>query len=96
MTKADLISNIHSALTKNNPDLSKRAVGDVLDCCFELLGKGIKKDKRFSFPGFGTWTVKMRKARRGVNPQTGQSITIKATKTCTFKPSIEFKKALNK
>lgn len=96
MTKADLISSIHAAMAKNNPDLSKRAIGDVLDTCFTTLAKGIKKDKRFSYPGFGTWTMKMRKARKGVNPQTGQSITIKASKTCTFKPSIEFKKDLNK
>jgi len=96
MTKADLISTIHAALTKKNPDLSKRMISDIVDCCFENLGRGIKKDKRFSFPGFGTWTVKMRKARQGVNPQTGQPITIKATKTCTFKPSIEFKRDINK
>lgn len=96
MTKADLISNVHSALAKNNPDCSKRLIGEVLDNCFALLAKGIKKDKRFSYPGFGTWTAKMRKARKGVNPQTGQAITIKASKTCTFKPSVEFKKDLNK
>ena len=96
MTKADLISAVHAALTKNNPELSKRAIGDVVDCCFNTLAKGIKKDKRFTYPGFGTWTMKMRKARKGVNPQTGQAITIKASKTCTFKPSLDFKKDLNK
>jgi DNA-binding protein HU-beta len=96
MTKADLISQIHAQLAKKNPDLSKRAVSDIVDTCFATMAKGIKKDKRFSFPGFGTWTMKNRKARKGVNPQTGQTITIKASKTCTFKPSIEFKKDLNK
>lgn len=92
MTKAELVAQI----AKANKDMSKRAIAQILDECFDLLGKGIKKDKRFSFPGFGTWTVRMRKARKGVNPQTGQRITIKASKTCTFKPSIDFKKALNK
>ena len=92
MTKADLISSI----CKQNKNLSKKAVGDVMDSCFDLLAKGIKKDKRFTYPGFGTWTMKNRKARKGVNPQTGQSITIKASRTCTFKPGVEFKKSLNK
>lgn len=91
MTKAELVARI----AKQQPELSKRAIGDVLDSTFELMAQGIKKDKRFTFPGFGTWTVKTRKARKGVNPQTGQRITIKASKTCTFKPSLEFKKNLN-
>jgi DNA-binding protein HU-beta len=92
MTKAELVAQI----AKNNRDVSKRMIGTILDECFNTLARGIKKDKRFSYPGFGTWTMKQRKARKGVNPQTGQRITIKASKTCTFKPSLEFKKALNK
>jgi len=92
MTKSDLIS----AITKEVHGLSKKAIGDVVDACFTNLARGIKKDKRFTYPGFGTWTMKARKARKGVNPQTGQPISIKASKTCTFKPSLEFKKSLNK
>lgn len=92
MTKADLIS----AICKETPGLSKKAVGEVVDACFAALTRGIKKDKRFTYPGFGTWNVKQRKARKGINPQTGQTINIKASKTCTFKPSAEFKKGLNK
>lgn len=92
MTKSDLIATI----CKEQPGLSKKAVGEVVDACFSALSRGLKKDKRFTFPGFGTWTVKNRKARKGINPQTGQPITIKATRTCTFKPSLEFKRSLNK
>jgi len=92
MTKSDLIT----AICKDVPGLSKKAVSDVVDTCFNVLARGIKKDKRFTYPGFGTWTMKARKARKGVNPQTGQPISIKASKTCTFKPSLEFKKSLNK
>ncbi|TVQ79911.1 MAG: HU family DNA-binding protein [Bradymonadales bacterium] len=92
MTKAELVNNI----AKHNPEVSKRLIGEILDDAFDNLAKGIKKDKRFTYPGFGTWTMKTRKARKGVNPQTGQRITIKASKTCTFKPSIEFKKNLNR
>lgn len=91
MTKAELVAQ----MAKAHPELSKRAIGELLDTSFGLLATGIKKGKRFTYPGFGTWTVKTRKARKGVNPQTGQRITIKASKTCTFKPSIDFKKSLN-
>ena len=92
MTKSELITTI----AKENCELSKKAIGQVLDTCFTTLARGIKKDKRFTYPGFGTWSVRARKARKGVNPQTGQPITIKASKTCAFKPSVEFKKSLNK
>lgn len=92
MTKSELVSNI----AKRHPELSKRAITEMLDSCFEVMATGIKKDKRFTYPGFGTWNLKTRKARKGVNPQTGQKITIKASKTCSFKPSQEFKKLLNK
>jgi len=92
MTKSDLIT----AICKEHKGLSKKAVSEAVDLCFANLAKGLKKDKRFSFPGFGTWTVKTRKARKGINPQTGQPITIKASKTCTFKPSLDFKKSLNR
>ena len=92
MTKSDLIATI----CKERTGLSKRAVSEVVETTFATLARGLKKDKRFSFPGFGTWTVKARKARKGINPQTGQAITIKASKTCTFKPSADFKRSLNK
>ena len=92
MTKSDLIT----ATCKQNAGVSKKAVTQIVDACFAALATGIKKDKRFSMPGFGTFTVRARKARKGINPQTGQAINIKASKTCTFKPSLDFKKSLNK
>ena len=91
MTKAELIDKV--AETKGL-DLSKKAVGDVVDACFEAIGKTIKKDRRFSYPGFGTFTVRSRKARVGRNPQTGAEIRIKASKTVGFKPAPGLKSSL--
>lgn len=91
MTKAELIDKV--AETKGL-DLSKKAVGDVVDACFEAIGKAIKKDRRFSYPGFGTFTVRSRKARVGRNPQTGAEIRIKASKTVGFKPAPGLKSSL--
>jgi DNA-binding protein HU-beta len=90
MTKADLIEKVQAA----HADLSKRQVAFVVGSVFELLGKAIKKDKRFSMPGFGTFTVKRRAGRVGRNPQTGAEIRIAPTKTVGFKPAPELKKAL--
>ena len=58
------------------------------------MHKAIKKDKRFSYPGFGTFTVKKRKARKGRNPKTGEIIDIAPTRTVAFKPAPNFKASL--
>ena len=49
------------------------------------LTKGLKKDKAVQLVGFGTFSVKKRAARKGRNPQTGESIKIKASRTVGFK-----------
>lgn len=89
MTKAELINELTVAL--NHRNLSKAVVNEVCDALFNQMMKGIKKDKRFTYPGFGTWTLKKRKARTGRNPQTGESIQIAASKTVGFKPAPKFK-----
>jgi DNA-binding protein HU-beta len=93
MTKADLIDKLCAKLSKTK-GLSKVIINEVVDSCFTELGKGIKKTKKFTYPGFGTWCVKRRKARTGRNPQTGESIKIAARNTVTFKPSVTYKETL--
>jgi DNA-binding protein HU-beta len=88
MTKAELINKVCSS----HKNLTKTDCNYICDSLFEHLGKSIKKDKRFTYPGFGTWTVRNRKARKGRNPQTGQTINIPASRTVGFKPSPELKK----
>jgi nucleoid DNA-binding protein len=90
MTKAGLIEKVQGA----HPDLSKRHVALLVDAVFEQLAKGIRKDKRFVMPGFGTFAVKKRAGRVGRNPRTGAEIQIAPTRTVNFKPSPELKKAL--
>ena len=93
MTKSELIDTVwnHKSLKSEVPE---NAVGEVVDCCFDVMGKTIKKEKRFAYPGFGTWTVRKRKARTGRNPQTGESIKIAASKTVGFKPATQLKGSL--
>jgi DNA-binding protein HU-beta len=88
MTKAELV---HVVAGKG---MTKKAAAEMVDALFDTISKSIKKEKRFSYPGFGTWTVRERKARMGRNPQTGAQLKIKASKTVGFKPSAELKKGL--
>jgi DNA-binding protein HU-beta len=90
MTKADLIEKVQ----ETRPDLSRRQVAELLDAVFGHLARAIRREKRFSMPGFGTFTVKRRAGRVGRNPQTGAPIQIAPTKTVGFKPAPELKRAL--
>jgi DNA-binding protein HU-beta len=92
MTKAELVSQVVKASKGSN--LSKKAASELLDVVFDTVGKAIKKEARFSYPGFGTFTVKKRSARKGRNPRTGAEIRIKASKTVGFKPAPTLKKTL--
>ena len=92
MTKNQLIESVQKSCDGDN--ISKRLTGDVLDAAFENIQKAIKKNKRFSYPGFGTFTVRNRKARKGRNPQTGAEIQIKASKTVGFKPAPKLKNSI--
>ena len=91
MTKTELIQKVYDA---QKGEMTKAAVGRVIEDTFANITTSIKKEKRFSLAKFGTWTVRTRKARKGRNPQTGEVIKIKASKTVAFKPSQSLKDRL--
>jgi len=91
MTKAELIERVAKDL---GPGVKKKTAVQAVESVFEHLYKGIKREKRFTYPGFGTWVVKKRKARKGRNPKTGEEIKIAPTKTVVFKPAPHFKASL--
>ena len=92
MTKQEFIDVV--AKKTDKLELSKAAIREVIDTTFEEMVKVIKKEKRFAVPGFGTFTVRTRKAKTGRNPKTGEPIKIKASKTIGFKPAPSVKDAL--
>ncbi len=88
MNKAELILEIQNQLGK---EATKACAERALDAVLAAFKAGIKKDKSVQLVGFGTFSVTERKARQGVNPQTGKPIQIAASKTVKFKPSAQFK-----
>lgn len=91
MTKAELIEKLYA---KYDGEVTKKLAADMVEAVFENLSGAIRKDKRFSYPGFGTFVVRTRKARPGRNPQTGEAIKIKASKTVGFRAAKAFKDKL--
>lgn len=78
--KGDFIELVAKELGGTKAE-AQRAVGIVLDTIIANLKKGNK----VTLTGFGTFDVAKRKARQGVNPQTGEKIKIAARKVPTFK-----------
>ncbi|MFL5309016.1 MAG: HU family DNA-binding protein [Myxococcales bacterium] len=90
MTKADLVE----AVAAHGSGLSRKSAGEVVDLVFDTIGRAIRNDGRFSYPRFGTFTVRQRRARRGRNPRTGIEMRIAASRTVGFRPAAELKGAL--
>jgi len=66
--------------------LTKKSAAELIDVVFDNIGAAVRKDARFSYPGFGTWSIRTRKARKIRNPQTNEIMKLKATKTIGFRP----------
>jgi len=90
MTKAELIDKMAAA-----GSISKAAAGKALDGAIEAITKAVKKGDRVTLVGFGTFSQSRRKARKGRNPRTGETIKIAAAKLPKFSAGKSFKNAVN-
>jgi DNA-binding protein HU-beta len=79
MTKAELIDKIASGT-----GLSKADATRALDTTLNSVKAAMKKGRKVTLVGFGTFSVSKRKSRKGRNPRTGDVITIPAAKVPKF------------
>ncbi len=89
MNKAELANELAKRLK-----LSKAKAIETLNTTFEAIKISLKKGQRVQLVGFGTFSVKQRKARLGRNPKTGEQIQIKARKVPAFQAGSELKNSL--
>jgi DNA-binding protein HU-beta len=89
MTKAELIAEI-----AKKSKLSKADAERALNAFIDATKKTLKKEGRLVLAGLGSFIVSKRKARKGRNPQTGQPITIKASKVVRFRAGKALKGSL--
>jgi DNA-binding protein HU-beta len=89
MSKA-FIAQVLQASAELTGVAANRAADDVM----HAIIRSLKREGKFTLPSFGTFTVRKTRARKALNPRTGESIKVKAGKTVRFKASPSLKKAV--
>ena len=90
MTKIDIIDSI----CEKTGILKKDGVR-IVESVFDIIKDDLDKGNDVMISGFGKWTVKAKKARKGRNPQTGEALMVDARKVVTFKPSAVLRDVIN-
>ena len=76
-------------------ELTKKDAGAALDAFTAAVEDALKAGDKVQLVGFGTFEVKNRPARTGINPQTKKPVKIAASKAPAFKAGKALKDALN-
>ena len=91
MNKSELIAAVAEAT-----GLTRKAVGDVVEATLETIADTLSRGEKISLVGFGTFEVRERAARTGINPATKEPIESPATRTPAFKAGKQLKEAVRK
>ncbi len=91
MKKTELI-----AAVAEQSGLSKKDAEKALSATIDTIVKAVAEGDKIQLTGFGTFEQRQRNARTGVDPRTGKSIEIAASKVPAFKAGKAFKDAVNK
>lgn len=90
MNKTELIDAVVEAAGLNKAEATR-----AVDAMLNGIAGALKKGEQVALVGFGTFEVRERAARTGRNPQTGETINIKAAKAPAFKAGKALKDAVN-
>jgi nucleoid DNA-binding protein len=86
LTKADLADAIYAAI-----DIDKQKAADIVEDYVEIIKEALDKEAKVMLSGFGCYEVKSKPARRGRNPQTRETIILRARRvvkvSCFVEPS---------
>jgi integration host factor subunit alpha len=90
LTKADLADGIYATLP-----VDKQKAAQIVEDYIEIIKDALEKDGKVMLSGFGAYEVRHKPQRRGRNPQTGETITLRERNVVKFKPSMLLRKAIN-
>ncbi|HEY7003835.1 MAG TPA: HU family DNA-binding protein [Gaiellaceae bacterium] len=89
MTKAEFTDKVAS-----KSGLSKRDATKAVDAFLDSITECLRNGEQVSFTGFGKFSPQHRKERQGVNPRTGEKVTIPAARVPKFSAGSQLKQAL--
>jgi len=92
MTKSGLIEEV----AKRTPHISKKDTEVVVNTIFDAMIEALRTGDRIEIRGFGSFQVKIREARDGRNPKTGEPVHISAKRTPFFKVGKELKEMVDR
>ena len=83
MTKADLVEHVYQRHTL----LTKKQAGEAVDTFLRISKDSLIGGADLLISGFGKFSVRDKRPRKGRNPQTGEELILDARRVVTFKPS---------
>lgn len=92
MTKSDLIERV----ARHLPHISKKDTELVVNTIFDRMTEALVHGQRIEIRGFGSFQVKIREAREGRNPKTGEEVRIPRKRTPFFKVGKELKERIDR
>lgn len=90
MNKSELVASVAEVA-----ELTKKDAEKAVNAVFASVQKALVEDDKVQIIGFGTFEVRTRAARKGRNPQTGETIDIPESKNPVFKAGKALKDAVN-
>jgi integration host factor subunit beta len=91
MTKSELIKS----LKEKHPNLQLKEVTLLVDVFFDMLTQSLKNEDRVEIRGFGTFSIRKRKARLARNPRTGEKVQVGDRNAVYFRSGKGLKEKLN-
>ncbi len=87
MTKNELVK----VVVGRTPHSSKKEIAFVVDIIFESMAQALQRGERIEIRGFGSFQVRVRQAREGHNPRTGELIHVPTRRRPFFRVAKELK-----
>ncbi len=91
MTKSDLVQ----ALSEKISTLTKKECEVIVDTVFHNMRDALHKGEKIEIRGFGSFTVRVRRAKEGRNPKTGEKVSIPEKRIPFFKVGKELRELVN-
>jgi integration host factor subunit beta len=91
MTKSDLVQKLSEQVTT----LTKKECEVIVDTVFGNMKDALQRGEKIEIRGFGSFTVRVRRAKEGRNPKTGEKVSIPEKRIPFFKVGKELRELVN-